>query len=123
MDGVEESAISRAVRADAEAARSEIRAAGISCPSCGANMADLPWDHSLVLDGGVLGTAKCASGDVVKLAGAGYEAVKAALNVKFWDDVNASMDEEFSRMTGRDIRSDARPEPHFTGLLDILGDD
>ena len=26
-------------------------------------------------------------------------------------------------MTGRDIRSDERPEPHFTGLLDILGDD
>lgn len=41
--------IGDALRADAEEARGEIRAAGLICPSCGKNYADLLGRHCLVL--------------------------------------------------------------------------
>jgi hypothetical protein len=50
------SEIADAIHADAEAARAEIRAAGIFCPSCGVNMADLPEGHMLT-NGDLTGTA------------------------------------------------------------------
>ena len=46
--------IGDALHSDAEAARAEIREAGIVCPSCGVNMADLPYEHSLEFSGGSL---------------------------------------------------------------------
>src|ERR1035441_2205358 len=41
--------IGDAVHADAEAAREEIRADGLICPSCGQNYADLIGRHCLIL--------------------------------------------------------------------------
>jgi hypothetical protein len=106
---VEETEISRAVRADAEAAREEIRAAGLVCPSCGVNMADLPRAPGC--------TVKCNYGEGV--CPVGYEAFKAAANVSLWGNVNRAMDAEFSKMLGGDINGPT-PEPKFTGLLDVL---
>ena len=117
---VEETEISRAVRADAEAAREEIRAAGLVCPSCGVNMADLPRDHDLPIPpnlGAPGCTVKCNYGEGV--CPVGYEAFKAAANVSLWGNVNRAMDAEFSKMLGGDINGPT-PEPKFTGLLDVL---
>ena len=43
------SEIAAAIHAAAEAAREEIRAAGLICPSCGKNYADLIGRHCLIL--------------------------------------------------------------------------
>jgi hypothetical protein len=117
---VEETEISRAVRADADAAREEIRAAGITCPSCGVNMADLPRGHNLPIppDFGAPGcTVKCNYG--APACPVGYEAFKAAANVSLWGDMNRAMDAEFSKMLGWDI-SGPMPEPKFTGFPGVL---
>lgn len=118
------SEIADAIHADAEAAREEIRAAGIVCPSCGVNMADLPWDHRLLFNGEPTitfpATAECADGKPVDLAATGYGTVKAAVSVAFWGEMNAAMDAEFSRALGWDIRGPA-PAANFTGFLGMLG--
>jgi hypothetical protein len=70
-----------ALRADAEAARAEIRAAGIYCPSCGISMADLPGDHMLELGMGGVGwvggspagfSVRCAAGVSIPMDGASF---------------------------------------------------
>lgn len=118
------SEIADAIHADAEAARAEIRTAGIVCPSCGVNMADLPRDHTLTLgrayETALLEPARCNYGTPAKLGD--WETFKAAANVSFWDGVNAAMDEEFSKMLGWDINGPT-PEAGFTGLLDVLNGD
>lgn len=121
--------IGDALRADAEQARAEIRAAGISCPSCGINMADLPRDHRLVLDHGGVdwlkaerrpASANCAAGDVAPLDGADFETWQAAANVAFYDDFRARVDADLSRELGFDVNGpDPSPRP-ATGLLDML---
>jgi hypothetical protein len=85
--------IAAALHAEAEEARTEIRAAGIVCPSCGVNMADLPQDHKLVLDSPQDQPAyvKCADGERVSLRDADYEAVRAAMNVGLVDEFRASI--------------------------------
>ena len=128
MADIPETEISRAVRADAEDARAEIRAAGIICPSCGVNMADLPRDHTLVftndkhpdLTESLLASyAECADGQRICLLNAGFGAVKAAANVSLLDQYNAAMDAEFSKMLGWDIRGET-PPPKYTGLPGVL---
>lgn len=108
-----ETEISRAVRADADAARAEIRAEGIICPSCGVNMADLPWDHMLGLDHGGVdweraeqrpASAKCAAGQLVPLDGASFETWQAAASVNLWDKFREAEDAAFSKMLGFDAR-------------------
>ena len=118
-------AVAAALAADAEEARAEIRAAGIACPSCGVNMADLPDDHKLVLDPGGVDwvraekrppSALCASGEPVSLDGASYETWQAAANVSLYDGFRARFDESLTTQiigTG---------PPRFTGLLDALGE-
>ena len=66
------SEIADAVRADAADARAEIREAGVICPSCGQNYADLIGaGHAVEFSGGNLpaslpdGTAKCAAGESI----------------------------------------------------------
>jgi hypothetical protein len=102
-------AVAAALHAEAEQARTEIRAAGIVCPSCGVNMADLPQDHKLVLDHGGVDwvkavkrppSARCASGELVRLDDASFETWQAAANVSLHDDYRARVDAEFSRMLG-----------------------
>jgi hypothetical protein len=109
--------IRAALRADAEAAREEIRAAGIICPSCGANMADLPGGHALALydlpDDAVMG-AECAFGSPAILA-ASFELMRAAANVALHDDFNR----QWAEVVRRDIIGTG--PGHFTGLLDVLG--
>ena len=84
--------IADAVRADAAEARAEIRAAGIICPSCGKNWADLDHDiHWLVLcftRGPGLAFAECCSGDRVPLIGSGstFATVQAAANIAVLDN-------------------------------------
>ena len=60
--GTHDNPAGAALRADADAARAEVRAAGVTCPSCGTNMADLPGDHMLTLSGEEPYTARCAGG-------------------------------------------------------------
>jgi hypothetical protein len=115
--------IAAALHAEAEQARSEIRAAGIACPSCGVNMADLPQDHKLVLDHGGVDwvravkrppSAKCGTGELVSLDGASFGTWQAAANVSLYDDFRERMDEAF--------RHEFTGPANFTGLLDVLGD-
>lgn len=104
-----------AVRADAEAARAAIRAVGVCCPSCGANVADLPRGHELSRDGYLPGgTVKCGEGARVALDD--YDSIKAACNVILWDDFNASMDEAKARFIGG-----PRTKP-WEGFLSVLAD-
>lgn len=114
-----ESAISEALRADAESARAEIRAAGIICPSCEVNMADLPAGHSLAVYGEAGIVTECAAGEPFTLAaGDGLppmspcSAWQAIVNIQVWDDYNRCMD-----VAMRELIGEARGE--FTGLLDI----
>lgn len=92
--------IGDALRADAEAARAEIRAEGIACPSCGVNMADLPDGHALVLSAGepLYGdTAKCADGTPVEMAA--FEAIQAAAIVAVYDDFRHRLEAVWQRET------------------------
>jgi hypothetical protein len=115
--------IGDALHADAEAARAEIRAAGIVCASCGVNMADLGESHMLTLTQGRefedaplrAPTAKCEYGALVQLGTASFEEVRAAASVALYEDFRACWDEAVSQQivgTG---------PAHFTGLLDTLG--
>ena len=118
--------IGDALRAEAEQAREEIRAAGLVCPSCGVNMADLPQDHKLVLDPGGIDweravrrppSALCGSGRVVWLDDSRFETWQAAASVSAYDNFRARFDEAVSTQiigTG---------PAHFTGFLDALADD
>jgi Zn finger protein HypA/HybF involved in hydrogenase expression len=111
--------ITTTVRADAEAARAEIRAADIVCPSCGVNMADLPRDHMFTISSGrshedgpavVLArepqVAKCANGEAVVLADTSgeiavdYETFVATANINLWDTYNRAIDTEWSKILG-----------------------
>ena len=106
--------IGDALHADAEAARAEIRAAGLACPSCGVNMADLPEDHVLTLGHGSqredapaeAPAAKCVHGALVVLAtsspmtDAEYQRVRAAANIALMDDFRKREAEAFAQMLG-----------------------
>lgn len=58
-----------ALRAGAEAARDEIRAAGLICPSCGGNAGDLFGRHCLVLETRAPVTRERGFGQSVALIG------------------------------------------------------
>jgi hypothetical protein len=116
--------IGDALRADAEAALAEIRATGLTCPSCGVNMADLPESHMLTLltrgreyeDAPLKApTAQCDRGPLVHLNG--FEAIKAAANISLWDNFRKAEDEAFAAIIGTPA-----PGHEYTGLLDVLGD-
>ena len=111
--------IGDALHADAEAARAEIRAAGLVCPSCGVNMADLPDGHLLTLTHGrqyenapiEAPTAKCEYGPLVMLGE--YDKFRAAANVSLHDQFRKAEAEAFAKIIGTG-------PPNFTGLLDML---
>ena len=118
-----------ALRADAEAARAEVRAAGIICPSCGINAADLPRDHMLEMDHGGVdwvkaekrpATARCAAGAIVPLDDADFETWQAAASVNLLDKVRETEDKAFSEMLGWDIRGETQAALRFTGFLEAL---
>lgn len=81
--------IGEALHVEAEAARAEIRAAAIVCPSCGVNMADLPREHKLAIDGDENGpwSAQCASGNLVPLADFRSDVQMDEAGFKVWEDV------------------------------------
>jgi hypothetical protein len=114
--------VAAALRADAEAALEEIRATGITCPSCRVNMADLPDGHALtVSDGpGARRTAECQQGDTVQLyaaepvPGADLEAWQAVATITVYDDFRRLEAEAFKRIV-------STGPVDFTGLLDALG--
>ena len=110
--------IGDALRADAEAARAEIRAEGITCPSCGVNMADLPGGHMLIVSREEPYTAECKAGEPASLALSpvnddAFAKWQAAANVALWDDFRKREAEAFERITGTG-------PANFTGLLDVL---
>jgi ribosomal protein L37E len=107
MDGVSE--ISDAIRADAEAARAEIRAAGIVCPSCGKNAADIYGQHqyedlddvgvpSAVLS--MSGSLKCTAGTPVAAGTMGYEQFQAVANIALLDEFRRREDRAFEDILG-----------------------
>lgn len=126
--------IGDALRADADDAREEIRAAGLVCPSCGLNAADLFGRHCLILitstqitPGRGFGqsvpligepehSCECRDGQPVILSGADFDAWKAAANIALMDDFWFRESIAFAREflgTG--------PSPgKFTGLLSFL---
>ena len=107
--------IGDALHADAEAARAEIRAAGIVCPSCGVNMADLPDGHMLTLSGDGKPdekgmehnwTAQCGAGKLVRLSDdvpmsdADFQTWEAAANISLYDDFRKREAEAFDKLLG-----------------------
>jgi hypothetical protein len=111
--------IGDALRADADAAREEIRAAGLICPSCGVNMADLNRHHMLTISDGrthengpgrsvLLArqpvTAKCAEGEPVVLHDATgnvvatWETYRNAANIALWDKMQATGEAIFAEL-------------------------
>ena len=81
-------AIADAIRADAESARTEIRAMGILCPSCGINMADLPDGHHLELSGTGIPVASCGPGKTVTLDGTDWDALQAAATITVFEEMH-----------------------------------
>jgi hypothetical protein len=106
-------AVAAALEAEAEAARAEIRKAGITCPSCGVNLADLPDDHELVLSDGYSGTAKCGAGQVVDWASARWD--------DFVNAVTVTAAKAAAEACERAVVGEPGTKPNFTGLLDTLG--
>lgn len=81
--------IGAALHADAEAARAEIRAAGITCPSCGVNAADLPERHRLAIVPGLAdGYTECRDGQPASIMD--FEALSMAANTAVIDDFRAN---------------------------------
>ncbi len=79
--------IGDALRADAEQARGEIRAAGLICPSCGKNAGDLYGRHCLVLikePERAIPVAECRDGGRVPLED--FNTIRAAANIALMDD-------------------------------------
>ena len=116
--------IGTALRADAEAAREEIRAEGLICPSCGQNYADLIGRHCLVM---VMDDhtpwCECRDGAQVLLGSqliarigpaAAWEKMQAAASVAVADEVWRMETIAFDR----DVIGTGPGE--FTGLLSIL---
>lgn len=86
--------IGDALHAEAEAARAEIRATGIVCPSCGVNMADLPDGHELVFsDDAADGFCVCGDGQRAEMARPGT--FEMAVNVLVHDAFRRQQDEVF----------------------------
>ena len=112
-------AVAAALHAEAEEARAEMRAAGIACPSCGVNMADLPEGHLLTLTHGrqhedapiEAPTAKCEYGPLVMLGE--YDKFRAAANISLHDQFRKAETEAFAQIIGTG-------PANFTGLLDTL---
>ena len=97
--------IGEAFHADAEAAREEIRAAGIDCPSCGKNVGDLygkghRYDRPEGRIAIACDTVKCADGEPVAAASLTYEQVQAVANIDLLDDFARAEDEAFGKMLG-----------------------
>ena len=116
--------IGDALRADAEAAREEIRAGGLICPSCGRNWADLLGRHCLVM---VMADdtpwCECRDGAQVLLGpllvarigpAKAWEKMQAAANIALADEVWRQETITFDR----DVIGTGPPK--FTGLLSIL---
>jgi hypothetical protein len=81
------SEIADAIHADAEAAREEIRSAGLICPSCGQNAGDLLGRHCLVLikePDRAIPVAECRDGRRVPLED--WNTIHAAANIALMDD-------------------------------------
>lgn len=114
--------VAAALHADAEAARAELRAEGIVCPSCGVNMADLPDGHALAMADGPDGpyTAECRAGQRVQLNGAApmsdadFALWQAVAKVSLWDDFNRRWD----KAVRKEIIGEGPVQ--FTGLIDVL---
>jgi hypothetical protein len=102
--------VTAAVRAEAAAAREDIRAAGVACPSCGTNMADLPRDHKLDLSLSGPVEWKCATGQPVDLRGAPPETVRDAANINLWDEMRAADEAAFAKLLDP-AAQDGRPSP------------
>lgn len=114
--------IGDALRADAEAARAEIRDTGIICPSCGVNMADLPDGHMLAMRGSENAelTAECRDGTPIGLPGVSspmsdgeFKAWQAVANLLVWDAFRRREAEAFKAIVGDGPGK-------FTGLLGVL---
>ena len=116
--------IGDALHADAEAAREEIRAEGLTCPSCGQNWADLIGRHCLIL---VMADdtpwCECRDGAQVLLGSLltarigpakAWEKMQAAASIAVADEVWRQETIAFDR----DVIGGG--PANFTGLLSIL---
>lgn len=112
--------VAAALRADADAERERLRAAGITCPSCGKNAADLTGigqGHRLeMITTGEPGPdcvleAQCGDGRRVRLDG--FAAAQNTALTSVLDDFWQQFDEAMRQAIGTGPAS-------FTGLLDVL---
>lgn len=86
-------------------ARTEVRAAGICCPSCGKNTASLTGtEHELKFSDSPAAegsTAQCADGAPVDLAAADFGTFQSLANVQLLDAYNRNWDEAMREMLPR----------------------
>jgi hypothetical protein len=100
----DESPVMRAVHAEAEAARDVIRSAGVCCPSCGLNAADLigcghryETGDNPIAPISVDGIVKCTEGKPTRTADFGFAEWQGLINVAMVDEFCRRESEEFSR--------------------------
>jgi len=120
---VSDDPVGDALHAEAEAARAQIRAAGIACPSCGVNMADLPDGHELVIyaDEDAGWNAECRDGAPAPLSMATDDDVALG---KWRDATSVAVRDAFKRREGEMSQAlIGRGTADFTGLLNVLGGD
>jgi hypothetical protein len=126
MADVTSDSIGDALRADAEAARAEMRETGLVCPSCEKSLGDLYGRGHRYDDSGngtgvpsavlnLQGTFNCIGGEPVDVASLEFEQIRAVANIgfldAFWKAESDLMDERFIG---------TREGSGFTGLLDSL---
>jgi hypothetical protein len=117
--------IGDALRADAEEARAEMRAAGIICPSCGGNLGDLYGKGHRYEDIGpagipvavasLKGTFRCADGQPVDVTSLDFEQFKAVAEIAFLDGFWAAESDYLDKHV-----FGAGDGKGFTGLLEML---
>lgn len=118
-----DSAIRAALRADAEAAQAEIRAAGIICPSCGTNMADLPDGHMLAISDlpGTGMLAECRDGAPVTLLTTALSPMSEEQYATFEAVAQIALHDGFRRLDAEAFKAVTGEGPAgFTGVLPVL---
>ena len=106
--------IGAALHADAEAAREEIRDAGLTCPSCGQNYADLITGHCLILIMAAERKVEAECRDGQRAECVTWDDMRAAANISLADEVWRQETIAFAR----DVIGTGPGD--FTGLLSLV---
>ena len=100
--------IGAALHAEAEDARGEMRAAGIACPSCGVNMADLPE-----VPGRSASRSQCPRRQALVFAS--VDMFRAAANVGLYDEMRNNIWEIWTSQRASSTRHGAKRDDRVPG--------